>query len=300
MSQSMVAAAHSNSDELAPGALFGSRNSVMIGACLAVFCLPGIVALFEQTLQTEAGSHTPLILLLGLWTLYQTAKANAHLAQSNPSWLIVGLAVVLGAAYIVASAINMALAMAFCAWAVGLLAFWALLGSRMVMACAFPLAFLGLAVPLPYSLSVVANADLRVFMADHAVFLADRLGFDVAFDRSSIFVNQYRLALEAACAGTSTTISLVAFVLLFTYWYRGGDVRRTVVSIALAIPIALAANILRVVVLIVAVDQFGLDVLDTALHPMAGLVSFALALVLFLLSDALVRAVLGRLDQRAK
>ncbi len=275
------------------------RNAAIIGACLLVFCLPALFALFEQNFQTEAGSHTPLILLLGLWTLWQSVAANRHLTMPVSSWLIGGLTILLGGIYVVASAINMALVMAFCAWVGGVLVFWSVFGGQMVRACAFPLAFLGLAVPLPYSLSVVANADLRVFMADHAVFWADKLGLDVAFDRSSIFVNQYRLALEAACAGTSTTISLIAFVLLFTYWYRGGDMRRTAISVALAIPIALIANILRVLVLIVAVDQMGLPVLDSVLHPLAGLISFALALVLFLASDRLIRATLRHIDRVA-
>ncbi|RIV90328.1 exosortase/archaeosortase family protein [Aurantiacibacter xanthus] len=263
---------------------------------MAVYCLPALVALSQKDWNTEAGSLTPLILLLGLWTTVQTIENNRPLFGAGPLRPVLGALVAVSLGYLFASAIGVVLLMAVCAWAGCVLALWAWRGGAIVWACRFPLAFLGLAVPLPYSLSTMMTERLRAQMAASAVELADRLGLDVAYDRTSIFVNQFRLALEAACAGTSSTITLVAFVLLFTYWYRGRDWRRTLLCVALAVPIAWGANILRVVVLIVAVDRFGAPVLDTLIHPVAGLLSFSIALGLFLAVDRGLRSGLRLID----
>ena len=263
---------------------------------MAVYCLPALVALSQKDWNTEAGSLTPLILFLGLWTTAQTIEKNGPLFGAGPLGPLLGALVAVSLGYVFASAIGFVLLMAVCAWAGCVLALWAWRGGAIVWACRFPLAFLGLAVPLPYSLSTMMTERLRAQMAASAVELADKLGLDVAYDRTSIFVNQFRLALEAACAGTSSTITLVAFVLLFTYWYRGRDWRRTVLCVALAVPIAWGANILRVVVLIVAVDRFGAPVLDTLIHPVAGLLSFSIALGLFLAADRGLRSGLRLID----
>ena len=263
---------------------------------MAVYCLPALVALSQKDWNTEAGSLTPLILFLGLWTTAQTIENNRPLFGAGPLGPVLGALVAVSLGYVFASAIGFVLLMAVCAWAGCVLALWAWRGGAIVWACRFPLAFLGLAVPLPYSLSTMMTERLRAQMAASAVELADKLGLDVAYDRTSIFVNQFRLALEAACAGTSSTITLVAFVLLFTYWYRGRDWRRTVLCVALAVPIAWGANILRVVVLIVAVDRFGAPVLDTLIHPVAGLLSFSIALGLFLAADRGLRSGLRLID----
>tara|TARA_A100001391_G_scaffold188957_2_gene159957 strand:+ start:32273 stop:33139 length:867 start_codon:yes stop_codon:yes gene_type:complete len=274
----------------------GKDSRWVVPLAMAAYCLPAIVALSQRDWNTEAGSLTPLILLLGLWTTTQTIEKNKARIGTGPlGFALCGL-VVVSLGYVFASAIGFVLLMAVCAWAGCVLALWAWRGWAIVWACRFPLVFLGLAVPLPYSLSTFMTERLRAEMAASAVQLADIAGLDVAYDRTSIFVNQYRVALEAACAGTSSTITLVAFVLLFTYWYRGRDWRRTVLCVALAVPIAWAANILRVFVLIVAVDRFGAPVLDTVIHPVAGLLSFSIALGLFLAADRVLRSGLHLID----
>lgn len=274
----------------------GKDSRWVVPLAMAAYCLPAIVALSQRDWNTEAGSLTPLILLLGLWTTMQTIEKNKARIGTGPlGFALCGL-VVVSLGYVFASAIGFVLLMAVCAWAGCVLALWAWRGWAIVWACRFPLVFLGLAVPLPYSLSTLMTERLRAEMAASAVQLADIAGLDVAYDRTSIFVNQYRVALEAACAGTSSTITLVAFVLLFTYWYRGRDWRRTVLCVALAVPIAWAANILRVFVLIVAVDRFGAPVLDTVIHPVAGLLSFSIALGLFLAADRVLRSGLHLID----
>ena len=268
----------------------------MMPAALIFFCLPAMAALAERYWNTDTGSLTPFIVLLGGWTLWRRLQDSAHLAAPGPLPVVLICLAAVSIIYAAASAINMTLAMVLCAWAGCVLALWARMGSAVVNACRFPLLFLGLAVPLPYSISVLMTERLRAWMAGAAVDMADALSLDVAIDRTSIFVNQYRLELEAACAGTSSTVSLIAIVLLFGYWYSGRDWRRTTVTVLLAVPIALGANVLRVLALIAATAIFGAPVLDTVLHPLAGLISFTLALVLFLLMDRVTRAGLALVD----
>ena len=263
-----------------------------------LFCLPALIALADQEWGSDTGSLTPLVLITGVWTLWRAIGENAVLSRPGPMpAALFGLGVVI-VLYVLASAIGQFLLMAAAAWAGCALLLWARHGSHLVWAVRFPLAYLGLAIPLPYSLTGPLNADLRATLSEVAVRLAEALGMEVAIETTSIFVRQYRLAVEAACAGANATFSLIAIVLLFSYWYRTRDWRRTLLVSLCAVPIAMGTNVLRVLLLIVVVDGYGVAVLDTVLHPLAGLISFAIALGLFLLVDRSVRAGLAFYDRR--
>jgi len=50
------------------------------------------------------------------------------------------------------------------------------------------------------------------------------------------------------------------------------------IGLILAAPLAIAANVLRVILLIVIVHWTGVDVLSTWVHPASGMLTFALSL----------------------
>lgn len=272
------------------------RETFVLLACLLLFLAPAIVSLAGQTWQSEAGSLAPLILCLGGWTLWQTVRINADAARpgSLRIWTIVMVPAL--AAYLLACAINMVAAMALSAWLGFAASFYAIFGAAMIRICMVPLIFLGLIVPLPYSLSVQANTFLRSWISDQATVLAHAGGLDVAQGEGFIAVDQYLLAVETACAGASSTMSLVAIGLLFAYWIGNASPARAIAIAVLAVPIALAANVLRVVVLLLLVSTFGAGILDTIVHPLSGVVSFCFAAAMLAMT---VRLLPGRRkDQR--
>lgn len=261
-----------------------AQAAVIVIAAM-VWCAPALASLVEQTWRSEAGSLAPIILGLGAWTLFDRWKEARHLAEPAPLAFPIAVFAVLIPLYALAAAIDMVALLAFVAWAGCAAGFYVLNGARVTGACAFPLIFLGLVVPLPYSVSLPLTLYLRDAIAHHAASLARALGLDVALDRQTIFVGPYEVAVENACAGLSSTVSLVAIGLLYAYWMRDGGWRRMAAIVVLSGPIALAANVLRVVALLAMVQFAGAYVLELWWHPLAGTFSFAIALMLLWLAD---------------
>src|SRR5690606_8857853 len=79
-----------------------------------------------------------------------------------------------------------------------------------------------------------------------------------------------------ACSGFSTLYAAAAVAALTAYATPGWG--RRILVLAAAAPIAIAANILRVALLIAIVDWTHVDVLSTWIHPASGMLTFALAL----------------------
>lgn len=249
-------------------------------AGLGVLLLPAVTALARQTWRSEAGSLSPLILLFGLWTLWRIACDSGEQSQpgASPVWAaILSLSL---PAYLVAIMIDSITMIALMAWVISVTVLYAIAGWAMVRACRVPLIFLALVVPLPYALSAHLNALLRGWLSEWSVEISRWIGIDAALEEGNIAVNQYLLSVEAACAGVNSTVSLVAIGFLFGFWVYRSHVPGIILISALAIPIALTANLLRVLGLIALVDLSGPAPLGGLIHPLSGIVSFVLALAM--------------------
>lgn len=242
--------------------------------------LPAVMALARQTWRSEAGSLSPLILLFGLWTLWRTARDSRVLTRSGAPPVWAAMLALSMPVYLLAIVIDSITMIALMAWLISVTVMYAVAGWAMVRACRLPLIFLALVVPLPYALSSHINALLRGWLSEWSVEISRWIGIDAALEEGNIAVNQYLLSVEAACAGVNSTISLVAIGFLFAFWAYRSHLPGIVLISTLAIPIALAANLLRVLGLIALVDKSGPAPLGGLIHPLSGVVSFLLALAM--------------------
>lgn len=260
------------------------RQQWPIALGFAVFAIPALLGLVGQARQSEAGSLAPIILVLGSWTLWNAYASRRELwGRGRAAIWLPSLILAVGAT-IVSSALQFVALLALAAWLAAIATLYAVAGGAMLKKAALPILLLGMVVPLPYALSVRANAYLRDGLSQAAVFSGSALGLDTALDDGSIVVGQYLLAIENACAGANSTLSLVAVGIMLAYWIGGGSRSRILVLSLLAIPIALFANLGRVVALMAMTAQFGVGVLETAIHPLSGILSFTFALGLLLLA----------------
>lgn len=251
----------------------------------ALFAAPAAVDLIRTTWRSEAGSLAPIVLALGGYTLWRDYSRARETARPGKTVVWLPLLILASLLLIFGSAIAMASLGALAAWLAGVAVLYALCGGDVVRRCAFPLIFLAMVVPLPYTLSMTASAGLRSFVAEWAVSLAAWLGMDVALDPGVVIVGPYELAVENACAGANSTLTLVSLSVLYAYWIRTCSVARAWMAGLLAVPIAMAANIGRVVALMALVRWQGSAILDTAIHPLSGFISFSLAAFLLFWID---------------
>ena len=149
-----------------------------------------------------------------------------------------------------------------------------LLGLRRTRKLVLPLALAIFMLPVPYTLS--DEILLRDWTVTGSEFALRTAGFSVLRNYTVLVFPYFSLDVTHACsgfagfyAGAFTSLVLAAFA---RPWWRKA-------ALILAIyPAALAANILRVVMLAVFVQEYGLGVLETDLHPISGVAVFAFIL----------------------
>ncbi|HEX4740807.1 MAG TPA: archaeosortase/exosortase family protein, partial [Caulobacteraceae bacterium] len=104
-------------------------------------------------------------------------------------------------------------------------------------------------------------------------------GLPVAREGVTIFVAQYQLLVEDACSGMNSIVGLTAVSLLYIHLVRGSNILYSIVMTVLVIPVAVVANILRIMTLILLTYYAGNDVAQGFLHFTAGIFLFAVAIL---------------------
>ena len=150
------------------------------------------------------------------------------------------------------------------------------IGSAPTKAIAFPLAFLAFALPIPLSMTELLHLVLRQFATTLTAGIVPHLGIPVFAEGTTLHLAHAELEIGDACSGFSTLYAAIAVACLTAYGATGTG--RKLLVLASAAPLAVAANVLRIVMLTAIVNRTGIDVLDTWIHPASGMLTFALAL----------------------
>jgi exosortase len=150
------------------------------------------------------------------------------------------------------------------------------LGVERTKAVAFPLALLPFMLPIPLALTERLHLGLRHLATWATSHVVPVLGIPVYAEGTTVHLANGVLEIADACSGFSTLYAALAVAVLTAYTCP--DWRRRLLVLGTAAPIAILANWVRVVLLVVLVEWRGLDVLETWLHVASGLLTFALAL----------------------
>jgi len=101
-------------------------------------------------------------------------------------------------------------------------------------------------------------------------------------------IGQYELLVADACSGLNSMFSLSALGLLYLYIMRRTSWLHNALVLASILPIAFAANIVRVVTLVLVTYYFGDEAGQGFLHGAAGMVLVMAALLLILAIDGVL------------
>jgi exosortase len=264
-----------------------SRNTIVIFAATILLFLPTWLWLGNAWLSDPYYSHGPLVLLISLYLVWIRRKSfsDSPPTPDNLGLILVaaGLAlhlwaIVWHAFYL--SALTIPLVM------LGLIL--TLFGHRIAKQFLFPLGFLILMVPLPLVERV--GPLLEGWTATSATAFAQRLGVPAQNIGSEVFLPNSAFTVGIPCGGLRSAVAILTLVTLFAYVVRGAGWARAVIFLV-AIPIALAANTLRLALLFAIANgwgaQAGLDYFDS---PWSSLVLFLSAFALLLALAKLVGA----------
>lgn len=155
----------------------------------------------------------------------------------------------------------------------------ALAGPRTLRRQAFPLAFLLLMLPLPWL--EAATPPLARWVTAAAARMAQALGLQVIADGARLELPGGTLAVGTPCSGMNSLVALLTLAVLYAFLVQGPWVARSAI-VALALPIALLANLIRICLLIILAYYVGEEVALRYFHDWSGFMLFAISVMLLL------------------
>ena len=259
---------------------------VLVG--LLVVYVPEYTELFRGLWRTDEQGHGPIIFAVSLWLLYAQRHKLAEL-DSRPAavsgWLVLAFGGLLYAFGRSQSIWIFSIGSQIWVLAGLVLVFKGWRGLRLVW---FPLFFMLFMVPLPEALVAAVTAPLKTAVSYVASGLLYQMGLPVGRSGVMLTVGQYQLLVADACAGLNSMFTLEALGMLYMNLMRYTSVARNVTLALLLVPIAFAANIGRVMILVLVTYFFGDAAGQGFVHGFAGMVLFMIALMLMLVVDKLL------------
>lgn len=159
------------------------------------------------------------------------------------------------------------------------------LGLSAARALWFALFFLLFMVPLPGFVVDAATGPLKQYISVIAEQVLYTAGYPIARSGVMLTVGQYQLLVADACSGLHSMFSLSAMGLLYLYLMQRASVARNLIIMAAILPIAFAANIVRVMVLILVTYHMGDEAGQGFLHGFAGIMLFVIGLLFLFALD---------------
>ena len=255
---------------------------------LAALALPTMVRLSEQSWSREFGAYGPIILATGGWLLWRQTDELRRIGSPGAAWITWGVLAVSLVSYVFGRAYDFMPLEVGGVYGAGLAILHSKVGLRAMRTVWFPLLYLAFVIPPPNALLVDLTAPLKEFVSQVATNWLHSWGLPVAREGVTIFVAQYQLLVEDACSGMNSIVGLIAVSLLYIYLMRGSSWLYSIALVCFVIPIAIVANILRIMVLVLLTYFYGNEVAQGFLHFTAGMFLFATALLFVFLIDRLL------------
>lgn len=270
---------------------------VLIVGVLAV-AVPTMIFVAQSTWSEEQGAHGPLILATGLWLLWHNWHEVRRLVQAPPVWQVAVLFALIAPIYILTRITQVVELEGYAMYALLLVAFYGVVGWKVVKALAFPLIYLAFVFPPPETVVYAMTLPIKVAITEASIALLQFFGYPIGGTGVTIQIGQYQLLVAAACSGLNSIVSLSALTLFYIYMMHRGEHRMQLVLLLFVVPVAIAANFLRVMILILLTYHQGEAAAQGFLHDAAGLTMFFSALMLIFLIDKLLSRFISRRQLR--
>ena len=151
----------------------------------------------------------------------------------------------------------------------------------------FPLLYLMFMVPIPGIIIDTSTALLKEWISHATEMILYGLGYPIARSGVVLSVGHYDLLVADACSGLNSVIALSALVTLMVHLRQNPSKLHNGLMLLSILPIALAANLLRVLVLVLLTYHAGSRT-GEAVHDSAGIFIFTVSLLLFFGLDNLL------------
>jgi exosortase B len=263
------------------------RTWAPVLAGTALLYLPTYLDLYRVFWRAEHGAHGPVILLMVAWLVWRE-RDGLHRSHAGERQMLGAallgfglLLYVLGRSQSIHQ-LEVGSQIPVFAGIVCLL-----LGTQGLRRFWFHILLLVFLVPIPGSILDQLLLPLKGWVSGVVDTTLHAMGYPIARNGVVLIIGPYSLLIADACSGLNSMVALAGIGLLYTY-VAGHSNRWLNTALLLSIlPIAFAANIARVMILVLITYYEG-DTAGQAFHDHAGLLEIALAFGGFFVFDHLM------------
>jgi exosortase len=258
---------------------------IIAGLFLLLFfpALAWLVRSWQVNPYYSHGFLVPLVAALLAWRQWKTVRAEPRRVGTWPgiAATVASLALIVWAMRWQSYAVAAAGAIALLAGILLYLEGWPRLKHWL-----FPLAFLGLMVPLPFV--DLASPWLESFTAGSATAMARFAGIPAVQQGSEISLPGTTLLVGAPCSGLRSMVSMTTVAVVWIYVVEG-RLSAKAVLLAAVLPLVTVSNVVRIALLLIIAVAWGPEPALTYYHDWSSPVLFLLALGLLLAVGKILR-----------
>ncbi len=157
-----------------------------------------------------------------------------------------------------------------------------LTGWKIFYAFLFPIAYLIFMIPIPSILLQKITFPLQLLVSQLSQHFLEAIGVPILREGNIIILWNVKLEVAEACSGIRSLISILAIGTFGAYLTRKNIIKKAIIILS-CIPIAILANVVRVVGTVLLTSKYGSSIAEGFSHDIAGLLTFFLGLLLLIL-----------------
>jgi exosortase len=261
---------------------------------VALFAVPTMVFVVEEYWSAETGAHGPIVLFTGIWLLWRQwpeAIKYREVPRGFQVWAALAVFVVL---QVIARITQIVELEGFLMYGALLTVLYAFVGGEVMKKLWFPLFYIAFIFPPPETVVAAVTVPMKMWLSVAAIRFLDLFGYPIGGEGVRIYIGQYELLVAAACAGLNSIVSLTAISLFYIYVRHQAEWRYAAFLVLFIVPIALLANFVRVLILILLTYYSGEAAAQGFMHNFAGIVMFAVAIASVFGLDSVLKPLWNR------
>ena len=267
-------------------ALFKQAWPVIFG--LLVMYVPTYLKLANTVWTDDAYAHGPIVLMVVLWLIWDKRTVFSKPAEqitTGMGGMLLGFGLL---CYVLGRSQDILLLEVGSQIPVFTGAILLLQGKRALLSLWFPLLFVVFMVPLPGFILDTLTGPLKIQVSWIVEDILYWFDYPIARNGAVITIGPYQLLVADACSGLNSMYSLSAMGILFMYLRGRTGLVHNGLLLASLLPVAFAANIVRVIALVLITYYMGDAAGQGFLHDLSGIVEFVVALLFIFLLDGVL------------
>ncbi len=226
-------------------------------------------------------SHGFFIPLISLYLIWGVVKKIEPSGLYPSDWGL--LPITIGALLQIAAAVGsenflQGLSLIIVLWSLGLY----LCGREISIRLLVPIGYLIFMIPIPAILWNNISFMLKLKATGLAVYIITAFtNITLLQEGNIIHLAKGSLEVADACSGLRSLIALLALGVLMAYLSKL-SLWKKIVLVITAIPVAVVTNIIRLIIIVLLADRFGIGIAESFLHLFSGVIIFILGISLLL------------------